>query len=168
MREVSFLVSEISLLLTTKTAFEVILIVVLYAVIARGMFRAAEPLREEMIQIASRLLNDENINETQKRRVRKALSDVHSVRKSREITLLLIFLIMTSPFHSFDSPKPEKEMVPEYMRNPLRQFQVLWITSTIVNSPAAAVIFTLLVFIIAAFTQSARALSGILIVRYHG
>jgi hypothetical protein len=166
-REISLLMSEISLLMT-KTASEVTLIVVLYAVIARGMFSATEPLRDEMIQIASRLLNDENINETQKRRVRRALSDVHSVRKAREITLLLFFLIMTSPFHSFDSPKPDKDMVPEYMRDSLRQFQVLWIISTIANSPAAAVIFTLLVFIVAAFTQSFRALSGILIVRYHG
>jgi hypothetical protein len=142
--------------------------VVLYAIIARGMFRATEPLRHETIKIGTQLLNDKIVNERQKRRIRKALADVHSERRAWEITLLLFFLTVTCPFHKFDLPKSDEVRIPEYMRDSLQQFQIRWVISTVANSPAAALIFTFLVSIVLAFAQSLRALSDILMVKYHG
>jgi hypothetical protein len=100
-------------------------------------------------------------------RVRKALSEVHSAKKAWEITLLLFRLTVTWPLHSFNSPKLNKVMVPEYMPDEFQQFQVCWITSTIANSPVAALIFTLLVLIVVAFTPSLRTLSDIVMLRHY-
>jgi hypothetical protein len=142
-------------------------VVILYAIIARGMFRATEPLRLETIEIGTQLLNDKIVNERQKRRIRKALADVHSERRAWEITLLLFFLAVTCPFHKFDLPKSDKVRNPEYVRDSLQQFQIRWLISTVANSPAAALIFTFLVSIVFAFARSLRALSDILMVKYH-
>jgi hypothetical protein len=167
MSKISFVMSEMSLLIT-KTVVEITLVVALYAIVARGMFRATEPLRLEAIEIGVQLLNDKVVDERQKHCIKKALADVHSERRAWELTLLLFFLAVTCPFHKCDVRKSDKSRIPEYMRESLQQFQIRWLISTVANSPAAALIFTFLISVVLAFAHSLRALSDILMVKYHG
>ena len=146
-------------------AFWLAVFILFYAVISRGMFRAAEPLRYEMLDIAGELLNSENVSEAQKWRINLALSEIHSGRAAWKMIFWAICLIVMIPIHRFKLPNTERG-IPNHLKGSFQKFQIRWLIATISNSPAAAFIFVLLTLLVSAFDLSIRKLSAVLMTKH--
>jgi hypothetical protein len=134
-----------------------------YAVIARGMFRATEPLRYEMIDLAAKLLHNSGVSKAQKTLIESSLSDVHKAHVAWKVTFALFFLVITIPIHHFKTPKLSG--VPSNMLGTFKKFQLRWIIATLANSPIAACIFVFLLMLLAAFTLSINTIFSVLMSR---
>lgn len=137
-------------------------IVIPYAIIARGLFFATEPMRYRMIDLASELLSAEDLNENRKRGIERALKDVHSARAAWKLVAFLLCIIVIVPFKKI----PDENPVPARLVGTMGEFQTRWIVATLCNSPLAAFIFVLLLALLIAFAMSARAISNILMTHY--
>jgi hypothetical protein len=137
-------------------AFWILVVVLLHGVVTRGLFRLTEPLRGRMLETTRKILSDTATSDSVKRLVVKSLKDVYSVRSAWKLTLMLVCIITTAPFHRFRSTSLEE--IPYYLRESYREFQLNWLIATLANSPFAAGFFLILLVLMMAFYSSFRRL----------
>jgi hypothetical protein len=136
-----------------------ILVVVGYAIVARGLFRATDDLRLSLVDLAAPLLESEGVSEKQKRAVRKTLAHVHSARSAWVLVGMLLTVIVRLPFHKINSGNDE---VPASLRINYETLKTRWIVVTLANSPLAIAIFGMILILFFAFVTSLLPLAGIL------
>jgi hypothetical protein len=146
--------------------FWVFICIAAYAVIARGAFKAAEPLRDRLIDLAAEISHDPKTSEAVKARLGQALDDVYSGWLAWKLTFVGVYTVLTIPFHRVHLASAPEDERSAHLQNKLQSFEGRWVIATIANSPLAAIIFTIIVLIAVAFGTSFSTISRMLTDRY--
>lgn len=127
--------------------------VVFYAILARGLFKLAEPFRLRAMEIAERFSNSPDISREKMAHVYDRLGEVYSSVQAWKLVYLLICVFARRLFGLKDDLECERGVPAKYQDDEAR-LGLYWMASTIANSPAATVLFATLMLMGVAFTAS--------------
>jgi hypothetical protein len=121
----------------------------LYAIAARGLFRATNNLRMYLIDLASELIKSPDFPADKKEMVLRMLDDVHSARAAWSLAFILLIGTIIIPFVS----SPDSSNVPRRLQPVFDEFVTRWVIATLSNSLLATLIFVVIFIIVAAFVS---------------
>lgn len=135
----------------------------LYAVATRGLFRATDGLRRSLIDLASEIIDDTSFPKEQKQIVLSSLDDVHSAKAAWRITFRLLKGMILYIFGSLRESTSMSNL-PRALQAKCDIFVSRWVLTTVSNSVAASILFTIILITFSAFF-SIQTLSHLLIKR---
>lgn len=144
--------------------------ILVYAVIARGLFLVSEPLRSAALDLAEQLLKSDEVGEVDKRVVELTLNELHSSPAAWFMALRAFRVLFFASFHrgADTGEQPGVDPISAEMAPILQRYQLYWMLATMANSPAAALIFSALSLLGAAFSMSAAMLAALLAKSHDG
>lgn len=141
----------------------VLLGILFYAVIARGLFNLTENWRHSALGIAEELYADERLPERRRNSLYRRLGEIHSAFFAWK---LLGRLVLVAVFYlPFSRVQPIEELakdVPVHLRSEYQRFNVYWVIATLGNSPIATLVFATISLVMLAFFMSLSAISDFL------
>ncbi len=139
----------------------ILLGILFYAVLARGLFNATEPYRVGALEIAERLTHSTQVAPKRKEFLNERLGEVYSNWQAWKLLALVICILPTLPFrNNIRNAERADKGIPSHLRADYDRFKGYWMVSTVANSPAAALLFAVITLIATAFFASVSAISG--------
>ena len=137
--------------------------ILFYAVLARGLFNATGVYRRKALVIAENLFQSDQVADDKKRFMYARLGEVHSTWQAWCLLALLLQAFVKIPFVDMreittrvDDGIPVSRL-PEYSH-----FITCWMVATLGNSPLATFLFATLALVLIAFFSSLSLISTIL------
>ncbi|RWQ56585.1 MAG: hypothetical protein EOS82_03590 [Mesorhizobium sp.] len=118
-----------------------LLLVFVYALLARRLTVLARPFREEMIDVAERLLSSKALNEKQRDMVCFLLDRSFSAADAWGVALLVVPAAAATLFYS--DGETEDNDLPKAVRHDWTEFLFLSMVSNLMLSPGALVLFAM-------------------------
>jgi hypothetical protein len=122
----------------TSCAIFILLGLLFYAAISRGLFMATEFARQALIDTAGSLLDSDKISEDEKECISLSLDNAHSAWAAWRLAFLAVEVAVKCVFSSGEN---EAETAPPHLRGSFDMFLRQWIIATLGNSPLAAFLF---------------------------
>jgi hypothetical protein len=140
---------------------------ILYALVARGLFRATEEMRCSLIEIAETLLSDDGMPSDEKEAINQALSEVHSAAAARQMAAALFYVVLFPDKRLRDQARAEMNLVPKHLQHTFDAFQKRWVIATLGNSPISSAAVVLLIIVRFIFVSSMLPISHMLLKHKH-
>lgn len=136
-------------------------IVIVYGVFSRGLFRAGETRRQQALDLAVELTESGALPEDDVLAIHAAVADMHSARKAWGVawTAILVTIALPMSRHKATLSLAGVELPAEIQEKYLA-FVTAWLAATVSNSPAAAFIYNLTTITSMAFHVSGVLLSA--------
>lgn len=140
-----------------------------YAIMARGLLYATQPLRSRCIDLYAKIVASGRADEALINRLDGRLEELYSGLTAWQLTVSLICAVfVTLPYkkirHMISGAKIStyNDDFPESLRNDIERFDANWIAATVANSPTAALIFAIVGIVGIAFYGSLGILAKII------
>ena len=124
---------------------------VFYAVLARGLFKATEPSRQLLLDLADKLTSSHQVSDAKKRAIIGRLSEVHSARSAWSMLFIVFYAAIVARTKDDDRLA---NGIPPHLAGDFQRFSAHWIIATLANSPIAALLAITIVILRAAATVS--------------
>jgi hypothetical protein len=148
------------------TALTIIGIILVYAVLARGLLYAGEPFRAKCLDLYEKLVMSKRADPHTIARMDSLLDDIYSNWMAWRLALLVICaVVFVLPYRKLmgqETPTTHLDSVPEAARADFERFTSSWILATVSNSPAAALIFAVAALVGIAFFVPLNVIAKIL------
>lgn len=121
-----------------------LIVVVVYAVLARGLLKASEPAREKCLKLYEKIARSNRVPADVIARMDDNLDDVYSSLAAwRLVFLLMCTVFFVIPLRKLRGRKPVGGYhgIPDSLQADYGRFSTCWILATVANSPLAAAIF---------------------------
>jgi hypothetical protein len=142
----------------------ILLGILFYAVLARGLFNATEPYRRQTIDIAEKLSHSTQVSNQKKEFVYDRLGDVYSPLEAWKLAASMVKAFVRLPFINAREVADRVDAgIPQHLRQDFNRFKNCWVAAVLGNSPLASFLFVTLALILIAFFVSLSVLSGWLV-----
>ncbi|OQW60727.1 MAG: hypothetical protein A4S14_02865 [Proteobacteria bacterium SG_bin9] len=139
-----------------KSSMFILAVIVVYAAMARGLFKATEQPRWRALEIAERMLVEPGFPEDHRRAMFTSLKEMHSPLMAWKVAGVMLLITIQSPFkkkQEIEASDVQRGIAGELRRDHSR-FMNYWMIAVLGNSPAAALLFVMLGLVSAAFSLS--------------
>ena len=141
----------------------ILLGILFYAVLVRGLFNATEPRREEALDIAEELCRSEQVSEQKKKFLYARLGELHSSWQAWKLVFSLLIGIFRVPFIDTKATADRVDSgIPKHLRARFDSFKTCWVSGVMGNSPLAVFIFAPLALFMIAFFLSISAMARLM------
>jgi hypothetical protein len=134
----------------------------LYAVLARGLLNATEPVRGRALDLSEKILKSDRVDKELAARIEAQLNELYSNWAAWKLVFLITCTIVILPFKRFRKEPVVYNDVPMQLQDDYGKFSSCWIVATVANSPAAAILFTFIGLIGLSYLVPIGALSKLL------
>ncbi|WP_035679509.1 hypothetical protein [Bradyrhizobium liaoningense] len=140
----------------------VLLGILFYAVLARGLFNVTENWRRRALEIAEDLHATGQLSDGRQRSLYRRLGEVHSALHAWKLVWrLVVVCVFYLPFSNRRTVNLA-DGVPLQLRADYQRFNIYWVIATLGNSPAATLLFAMISLVMLAFVASLSAISDLL------
>lgn len=142
-------------------SFLIVGVILLYAVVARGLFLLTDPVRHSLLDLAETLQEDTSFPESERRLVELALDHVYSTKYAWRMAFEVIGLSFGMLLGLVK--RTQSASTGSSYRDTYASFRYRWIVSVLGNSVIATVVFVLFLVILSSFATSVGFISRVLI-----
>lgn len=141
----------------------ILFIILVYAVLARGLFNATEPRRQEALDIVEELYHSAQVSDRQKKFVYDRIGELHSGWQAWKLVFSLLRATVRITFTNVQETTERVDSgIPQHLRPSYERLKVCWVIGILGNSPLALFVFAPLALTLIAFFTTLSAMSKLL------